>query len=421
MPTHAAATTSAPSVGSPIARYTSGSLSSRCSMASLQRAPAISKRSRFGCNLASCGRGVGDRETEPGALRPLRELHPAGGHVEGGDRHAVLGQRPGLVRADHLDRPKSLDGWQPADEGAPLEHALRAQRERDRDHGGQGLRNGCHGQTDRNEHHFPPGLTPHHAEHEDRHYEHQRGRGQLPTELVQALLQWRRLLCDRLEQAGDLAQLRRHAGCGDDSLAMAIADDRARINHVAPVAEGASGGEDHTGVLLHRLRLAGQGRFLHAQRTAPQEACVRWYDVAGLQQYDITWHELAGRDLQNLAVAADSHQGGGHALQRRHGLLGPMLLEEPKCGVEHDDGQDGARVEQVSEKHRQDRGRKQDKGKHTGELRQEQMPGVPAAGVRNLVRPVLIEPLSRLGFRQTRDGGVPRRAAASSRRRGTSR
>ena len=140
------------------------------------------------------GRGVGDRETEPGALGPLRELHPAGGHVEGRDRHAVLGQRPGLVRADHLDRPKSLDGRQPADEGAPLEHALRAQRERDRDHGGQGLRNGGHGQADRNEHHFPPGLTPHHAEHEDHHDEHQRGRGQLPTELVQALLQWRRLL-----------------------------------------------------------------------------------------------------------------------------------------------------------------------------------------------------------------------------------
>ena len=72
------------------------------------------------------GRGVGDRETEPGALGPLRELHPAGGHVEGGDRHAVLGQGPGLVRADHLDGSESLDGRQPADEGAPFQHALRA-------------------------------------------------------------------------------------------------------------------------------------------------------------------------------------------------------------------------------------------------------------------------------------------------------
>ena len=46
-------------------------------------------------------------------------------HVQHGHRHAVLGQRAGLVGADYGDRAEGLYRWQFADQRAALKHALR--------------------------------------------------------------------------------------------------------------------------------------------------------------------------------------------------------------------------------------------------------------------------------------------------------
>jgi hypothetical protein len=59
---------------------------------------------------------------------------------------------------------------------------------------------------------------------------------------------------------------------------------------------------------------------------------------------------------------------GGHGLERRHRLLGPVLLNKADDSVQDDDSQDHDRVLQVADDRRDRRGRDQDQDDGVGEL-----------------------------------------------------
>ena len=162
--------------------------------ASLHSAPAISSRSRVGCAPGVATLPVGTSSNAV-LIRRLRQVERVVGDVERRHRHAVLRQRAGLVRADDGDRAERLDGRQLADQRLALEHALRAQRERDGDHRGQRLGHGGHRQADgRQQQLLDVALRRGSARGRRSRDQDQRRAGQPLAQLVQALLQRRLLL-----------------------------------------------------------------------------------------------------------------------------------------------------------------------------------------------------------------------------------
>ena len=70
------------------------------------------------------------------------------------DRHFVLRQCTGLVRTDDVDRAQCFDRRQFFDNGVDLGHLGHADGQDDGYDGGETLRYGCDGQTDRGQEHF---------------------------------------------------------------------------------------------------------------------------------------------------------------------------------------------------------------------------------------------------------------------------
>ena len=68
---------------------------------------------------------------------PFVEIDRAAGSPDRGDPHPVLGERAGLVRADHRRRTQRLDGRQPLDDRAAAGEIAHADRQRERDGGQQ--------------------------------------------------------------------------------------------------------------------------------------------------------------------------------------------------------------------------------------------------------------------------------------------
>jgi hypothetical protein len=85
-------------------------------------------------------------------------------------------------------------------------------------------------------------------------------------------------------------------------------------------------------------------------------------------QDDVAGHQLGGRHQLDVAVADDLDAWGGHGLERRHRLLGPVLLNKADDSVQDDDSQDHDRVLQVADDRRDRRGRDQDQDDGVGEL-----------------------------------------------------
>jgi hypothetical protein len=77
-----------------------------------------------------------------------RELNPAVGDPEGLDGHFVARESAGLVRRHHRGAAEGPDRGQVTDDRAPPRHPLHADRQCDRDHGGQSFGDGGNRQAD---------------------------------------------------------------------------------------------------------------------------------------------------------------------------------------------------------------------------------------------------------------------------------
>ena len=185
-PSLAAAASSAASVGSPTAVQSSASSSAWSRpwrpggrrAASLHRAAAVSSSARSG---AVCGgdvpcRGGGSGRRGEYPLPSMVASPPVGVH-SAPRHHPALGQGAGLVGGEHGHRAERLDGGEPADQGVAGGHPPGAQRQREGDHGRQGLGDGRDDEADRGDDHQLDGLPAQQAQaehHGAQHHGHDR-------------------------------------------------------------------------------------------------------------------------------------------------------------------------------------------------------------------------------------------------------
>ena len=126
--------------------------------------------------------------------------------------HPVLGQRPGLVGADHVSRPERLDGTQPLDHCAPSCELADTDRQRQSDDGQQALGDVADDEPDREDDRLGDGEASRDHRERNEHGGHRyRDRRDEPGNLPHVLLERALLALDPLGQCRDAAQLGLHS------------------------------------------------------------------------------------------------------------------------------------------------------------------------------------------------------------------
>ena len=317
------------------------------------------------------------------------------------DRHPVLGQGSGFVRANHLHRSQALDGFELFDNRVLPGHFLGAHGQNDGDNGAESLRDSCHRQS----HGEHQGIQDGHAAAVDRQQEHpgaddQNQESQLAREVIQVLLQRGLALLGLVHQAGDPAQLGLHAGGGDHHDGPAIGDQRAGKDHVFLVAQGnffpGDGGAD----LFHRLTLAGEGTLVDLEGPAVQKPAVGHDQIAGFQLDDVPRHHLAAGDFLPLAVPQHLGGGGAHGLEALKGFFGFEILDGAQHRVQDQNRKDHQGALKIAREHGDQGGRNQDDHQKILELPGKNCQGTLFLALGQLVGPHLGQPLGGLGAGQ---------------------
>ncbi len=325
------------------------------------------------------------------------------------DRHPVLGQGAGLIRADHLGAAERFDRGQLPDDGVALGEVGHADGKHDGHHGGEALRNG----GDRQAYGEHEGVQNRRAaevaaaqqvEHKDERADGEHADAQHVAELVQLLLERRRLFPRFGEGAGNLAHFRLHAGRRHHALAAPVDHVAAHVGHVEPVAERnllAAG----CGKRLRRFfdgdGLARQGRFVDFQVGHPEQPHIRRNGVPRLQQNHVPRHQRVGIDLLNSAAPPHFRAGRRHGLKGLDGFFGFALLHDAQDGVQHNDQKDHGHVHHLADDPGKDGRHDQDDNHRVGHLLEEPARQALLLGVR---KPVGTEALPSAG------GFLPRKA-----------
>ena len=117
----------------------------------------------------------------------------------------------------------------------------------------------------------------------------------------------------RLEQGGDSAECRAHAGGGDNHEAASVGDRRAAEHHVAAIGDkGAVRLLDHLGRLVDGHRFAGERGFIDPKVGCLEQAPVGDDEVSRIEVDDVASNDVASREQDGGAITADPR------LRRRH-------------------------------------------------------------------------------------------------------
>lgn len=81
-----------------------------------------------------------------------------------------------------------------------------------------------------------------------------------------------------------------------------------------------------------------RGGLVDAEITGRDKVSVRGNAVTGREQQQVTGNDRLVLDLDRLAVSPHADAERQHPAQRRHRLLGPVLLDKREHGVDHDHG-----------------------------------------------------------------------------------
>lgn len=98
-----------------------------------------------------------------------------------------------------------------------------------------------------------------------------------------------------------------------------------------------------------RLGRAGDGGLVDQQPLGAEHGRVGGEDVPRPDHQDVAGDDLAGRDRDDLAVAADPGPGGAQAVQGRDAVVGAHLLHGAHHGVADDHEQDDGGVGVVAD------------------------------------------------------------------------
>ena len=186
---------------------------------------------------------------------------PFGANAEFLHHLAVLGEGAGFVGTDHGDRTQTLHRWQAADQGGAAHHPLGANRQGHGDHGWQTLRHDRHRHRQRDLEQVERVLA--HQQTQGHHHRHQR-QGTAHQHLGQAiepLLEGRALAAGGVNQLGDLAQFRGHAGGRNHGHTPAPHHLSSLEQTVLALKHRRGVLEHEIGFLKHGLGLAGEGRL----------------------------------------------------------------------------------------------------------------------------------------------------------------
>ena len=159
------------------------------------------------------------------------------------------------------------------------------------------------------------------------------------------------------DEVGDASDLGGVAGRDHHAGPLAGGDQGGGVGHVGAIGQGGVFGQG-LGLLLHRERLAGEGRLVDPQVAGIREAHVGRDLVAGLQDDDVAGHQLGGREAHALAVAHDRGLGGHGPRQRLDGLDRLGFLEIADDGVDHHHPEDDPGIDPLAQGRRDRPGRR---------------------------------------------------------------
>ena len=157
-------------------------------------------------------------------------------------------------------------------------------------------------------------------------------------------------------------------------------------------------------VFQHRLALAGERGFLHAQCGGVHQARIGADQIALGELHQVAAHQLRARDALHLPIAHHRTGGRRHGGQGGHRVLGLDLLRIAERSIERDDERDDDRIHRYAvpafdrpgdERHRH-RG-KQQVDQRILQLREDATPGRPARLGTQLVGAVSAQARRRLG------------------------
>ena len=158
----------------------------------------------------------------------------------------------------------------------------------------------------------------------------------------------------------------------------------------------ASAAEHRAGVLVGRHGLTRQGGLFDAQGGAFDQSQIGRNLGSGLEPDDVARDEIRSRNLHAGAVANHARARRRQRTQRRHGLLGTPLLRESQDGVQHDDGEDGGRLDRLADHRGDHRGHDQHADHEVGKLSREHREHADRRGLRQQVRTVALQPVGGL-------------------------
>src|SRR5436309_2463763 len=245
------------------------------------------------------------------------------------DRHAVLGDRTRLVRADHRCRPEALDRGQPSHERPLGRHPSNAQGERGGRDRGQTLGPGGDGERDHRAEHLDQWHAAQQPEHERAAAERERHADELAAESIELALERRRRRRRLADQSADAPDLGITSRGRDDGESRAFGDDGAGEDHVDAVGEPGVVGAHLVRPLRDGEALAGQRRLVDRQGLHLDEAGVGGDLVTGPQHQDVADDERGGRGQDGLLLTAD--EGARHRRVQASTRTGnvPIILDAP--------------------------------------------------------------------------------------------
>ena len=175
---------------------------------------------------------------------------------------------------------------------------------------------------------------------------------ELVAEGVQLLLERRvvLLLGGGLNLRLDLADLGAHPGVDHRGDARALRHGGSAEEHALLALELASGVGDRFGRLVHRDGLSGERRLFQTDRRGFQSnhSAIRRDSIAGSDLDDVPGDELARGEVADPLAGAEASRGLAlHLLERLERALRVALLPHADDGVEHEDEEDDAGLDEV--------------------------------------------------------------------------
>jgi hypothetical protein len=312
------------------------------------RAVGIQDRALHGIERALLAGQRRDRHHRRGRLAPRKRV-PGAGHP-----HAILGERPGLVRAEHCRGSQHLHRREAPREDAVARDAQRAKREEHGEHDRKFLREHRHREREASKDPAQDVAARMDVEGGHDHAQGEPERGE-DAHHVRGLDLEARAPRRAAEERADPAQLGADAGRGDLAARRAAHHQRARVRHGRRAFRAR--------MLFHRRGFAREQRFVHGERVVLEQPHVRGHAVAFAQQHHVAAHHLGPGNAALDPVAHDQRARAREVAQRLQRALGAPLLHH-RDGDDHDDGgREHQRLDAIPQQ-QVDRGRPDEQEEH---------------------------------------------------------